>query len=67
MRIALAIVSSDDHALDFLLKYRDELFPGVPVFFCAINDFQPERIVGHNLFTGVYETYDVPGTVEEEL
>jgi len=59
-----AIVSSDDHALNFLLKYRDDLFPGVPVFFSGINDFHPSRIVGHQLFTGGYESYDVSGTLD---
>ena len=59
-----AIVSSDDNALNFLLKYRDALFPGVPVFFCGINDFQPELLAGRELFSGVYETYDVAGTFD---
>jgi len=57
------IVSSDDNALNFLLKYRDKLFPNVPVIFCGINDFQPSRIANHSLFSGVYESYDVSGTV----
>ena len=48
-----AIVSSDDHALNFLLKYRDELFPGTPVYFCGINKFHPSRIAGHESFTAV--------------
>ena len=59
-----AIISSDDHALDFLVRYRDELFPGVPVAFCGINDFKPERIEGVTGFTGVFETYDVRGTID---
>jgi signal transduction histidine kinase/ActR/RegA family two-component response regulator len=59
-----AILSTDDHALNFLLKYRDALFSGVPVFFSGINDFRPERIAGRQLFAGVHETYDVPGTFE---
>jgi hypothetical protein len=58
-----AIVSSDDHALNFLLKYRDELFPETPVFFCGINDYHPSRIANHESFTGVFETYDVSGTL----
>ena len=29
------IISADDDALDFLLAYRDELFPGVPTVFCG--------------------------------
>jgi signal transduction histidine kinase/ActR/RegA family two-component response regulator len=59
-----AIISTDDHALNFLLKYRDTLFPEVPVFFSGINDYRPERIAGRPLFSGVYETYDVPGTFD---
>ncbi len=58
------IIATDDHALDFLLQYRDELFPGVPVVFNGINDYQPSRIAGHELFTGLAETYDVPGTLD---
>lgn len=58
-----AILTTDDHALNFLLKFGNELFPDVPVVFCGINDFHPIRIEGHNNFTGIYETYDVLGTV----
>jgi signal transduction histidine kinase/CheY-like chemotaxis protein len=57
------ILASDDHALDFLLQYRDELFPGTPVVFCGINDFKPERIKGHSGYTGICESYDIAGTV----
>ncbi len=59
-----AIVSSDDHALDFLLKYRDELFPDTPVIFSGINIFSQERLKGKEKFTGIYESYDVRGTIE---
>jgi len=58
-----AIVSSDDHALDFLLEFRDELFPNTPVIFSGINIFSQERLRGKSKFTGVYESYDVPGTI----
>jgi diguanylate cyclase (GGDEF)-like protein len=59
-----AIVSSDDHALDFLLEFRDELFPNVPVIFSGINIFSQERLRGKEKFTGIYESYDVPGTID---
>ena len=39
------IIVSDDNALNFLLKRRDKLFPGVPIVFCCINQ------VCDNLFT----------------
>jgi len=58
------IVSSDDHALDFLLEYRDDLFPGVPLVFSGLNAFPPERLNGKSKITGVYESYDVAGTIE---
>lgn len=59
-----AIVSCDDNALNFLLKYRNDLFPTVPVFFCGINDFDPEILRGTFGYTGVREEYDVSGTVD---
>ena len=59
-----AIISTDDHALDFLLKYRDELFPDVPVIFNGINDYHPSKIAGQKLITGLAETYDIRGTLE---
>lgn len=49
------ILSSDDHALDFLLKYRNELFPGVPVVFCGVDRVEPERLAGHDRIFGVEE------------
>ena len=59
-----AIISTDDHALDFLLKYRDDLFPDVPVLFSGLNDFPPGRLMGKKGYAGVYESYDVAGTIQ---
>ncbi len=61
------ILCADDNALDFLLAFRDELFPSVPVVFCGINDFEEARIFGHRGFTGVTEQYDLQGTLEIAL
>ncbi len=58
------ILCSDDNALDFLLACRDELFPGVPVVFCGINNFQNDRLAGRVGFTGVAEEADLQGTLE---
>jgi len=58
-----AIVACDDNALDFLLAFRDQIFPEVPVSFCGIVDFQPDRIEGHTNYTGVYESYDAAGNL----
>ena len=59
-----AILSTDDPALDFLLEYGDTLFPEVPVVFCGINDYHPERIAGRELYTGIFETNDVKKTID---
>ncbi len=53
------IITTDDPALDFVIKYRDSIFPGVPVVFCAPNRLKPERIAGQKNITGVSEDNDV--------
>jgi signal transduction histidine kinase len=58
------IITVDNPALDFALKYRDELFPGVPIVFCGINGYEPSLIAGRRAITGVAELLDVRGTVE---
>ncbi|MCU7928576.1 MAG: hypothetical protein KZQ97_19345 [Candidatus Thiodiazotropha sp. (ex Dulcina madagascariensis)] len=52
------IIASDNNAYDFLRTYRDELFPGVPVVFCGVNNFEPEQLQGIPAFTGVAEIFD---------
>ncbi|WP_084458093.1 hybrid sensor histidine kinase/response regulator [Desulfocurvus vexinensis] len=56
------VLVSDNNAYDFILDYGDHLFPGVPVVFCGVNDFRPERIAGRAI-TGVVENYDVAQTL----
>lgn len=62
-----AILGTDDHAFQFLLQYRDELFPGTPVIFCGVNDFDPAMLQGHPDFTGIVEKLDIRGTLEIAL
>jgi two-component system cell cycle sensor histidine kinase/response regulator CckA len=61
------IICSDDNALNFLLKTRTDLFPGVPIVFCGINNFADSRIAGHTDITGVVENPDVLGTLQLAL
>lgn len=61
------IICSDDNALNFLLKNRDELFTSVPIVFCGINNFTDSRIAGHKNITGVVENPDVLGTLRIAL
>jgi ABC-type uncharacterized transport system substrate-binding protein len=58
------IISSDDDALKFLRKYREELFPGVPVVFCGINDFSKTKVLGFSNYTGVNEKADFKSSFE---
>ncbi|TWI67226.1 PAS domain S-box-containing protein [Desulfobotulus alkaliphilus] len=62
-----AIIVSDDYAFDFILAYRDMLFPGVPVVFCGVNDYQPSRIEGVEKITGMAESFSVVENVELAL
>lgn len=58
------IISSDDHALSFLLVNRDSLFPGVPIVFCGVNDYTPEALLGQKNITGIVESFDIGATLE---
>ncbi len=62
-----AIISTDEDAFHFLLKYRDGLFPGVPVVFCGVNEFRDSMLAGRDLFTGVVESIDVRRTLDIAL
>lgn len=62
------IIASDNVAMDFLLQFGEELFPGVPIVFCGLNDVQPARLrtAGREI-TGVLENYDVAYNIELAL
>src|SRR4029077_11798365 len=54
-------------ALHFLLDYRDQMFPGVPIVFISV---APERIHGQKIspgVTGVTTTVDVRGSLNLAL
>ncbi|KAF0188607.1 MAG: PAS/PAC sensor hybrid histidine [Desulfobulbaceae bacterium] len=57
------IVASDNNALDFLLLYRDSLFPGVPVVFCGINNIFKYKFTPEGNYTGVNEDLDIESTI----
>ncbi len=50
------IITSDNNALAFALKYRFRLFAGVPIVFCGINNYTPSMIEGQPAITGIAET-----------
>lgn len=58
------IITTDNNALDFMLRYGDELFPGVPVVFCGINNFDDYDLSKHLNYTGVREDFDTGATLD---
>ncbi|WP_243364552.1 PAS domain-containing protein [Fundidesulfovibrio terrae] len=58
-----AIIVSDDNAYQFILAYGQSLFPGVPVIFCGVNDFDPAQIKGRMNITGVVEYPDFEANI----
>lgn len=62
------IIASDDHAVQFLLGPGRDLFPGVPVVFCAVNGYDPaQHRQSERPMTGVVETIDIPASLEVAL
>jgi PAS domain S-box-containing protein len=57
------IMASDDFAYNFILDNQDRLLPGVPVVFCGVNDFRPERLDGRRNVTGLVENVDFESTL----
>ena len=62
-----AVLACDNDALEFLRKYRDELFPKVPVIFSSINDFEERMLDGRKDITGTSENTDYGGTIRIAL
>ena len=60
------LIALDNPALDLALKYRRELFTGVPIVFAGINGFRPE-LLSQDEITGVAETEDMEGALKLAL
>ncbi|MCW3785722.1 ABC transporter substrate binding protein [Plebeiibacterium sediminum] len=58
------ILACDDNALNFMLLYRDQLFLNVPVSFCGVVDYHSNRTENHKLYSGVYESFDIPANLK---
>jgi len=58
------IIAMDNSALEFLMVYRNELFPKIPIVFSGVNFYEPDMIKGHEKWiTGVTEDFSFRGTV----
>lgn len=61
------IVSLDDGALKFNLKYRKELFNNAPIVFGGINFYNPEQFINSQNVTGIFEFTDPLSTLQIAL
>lgn len=61
------IICSDNNAFNFLKKYRDRLFPGVPVVFCGINYAGAKDLAGFSKVIGVSEEADLKAGLDLAL
>jgi|GEM_PF-2762403 len=57
-----AIIVSDNNAFDFIRRHKD-LFGNPPIFFCGVNSFKDQQLVGHPNITGVAENFDAQKTL----
>lgn len=60
------VIVSDDDAFHYAIKYRSQLFPGVPIVFCGVNDLSGEQTAVGNI-TGIVENFDLIGTIDVAL
>lgn len=59
-----AIIISDNDAFNFIKKYKDSLFPNVPVVFCGVNNYEDSMLSGMTKITGVVEVSDIQKTID---
>jgi PAS domain S-box-containing protein len=57
------VIGVDNQALEFLVDNRSELFAGVPIVFCSVDDYSPEMLKGEKNVTGVAGDLDFEGTI----
>ncbi|MBI9091514.1 MAG: response regulator [Desulfobacterium sp.] len=58
------VITSDNSAFEFALKYRESLFPGVPIVFCGLNNYNPAMLRGQKGITGIEESVDFEENLE---
>lgn len=56
------IIVSDNHAYNFVIEHRKDLFPGIPLVFCGMNNYESADISSGNL-TGIVENFDLLNTL----
>ncbi len=58
------IITLDNAAFNFILKYQNILFPNIPIIFCGVNYFEDKMIEGYKNITGVVEFVDFKSAID---
>ena len=53
------VIACDDNAYQFANRNRQQLWPGVPIVFCGVNEFRPQEFSSHENLTGISENNDL--------
>ncbi len=61
------IISSDNIALEFMNRYKNDLFPNSPLVFCGVNNYDDSLTANLRNYTGVTEFSDLKETLELAL
>ena len=62
-----AILATDDNALQSIVNIMDNKLSEIPVIFCGVCDFNPEKYKQYKNITGVVQTADCEKTVKLAL
>jgi diguanylate cyclase (GGDEF)-like protein len=61
------IIAADNGAMDYLIKYGEELYPNTPMVFCGINEINPSILVSKPQYKIVKENIEVEEMIENIL
>lgn len=58
------IICSDNEAFEFIIRYKDEIFPNTPVVFCGVNNYESYNLDEVKSIVGVQEEVDIKSNIE---
>jgi len=58
------IITTDDHAYNFMLEHGDNLFPDKPIVFSGVNILAPETLERKRNIVGIEEGMEIEGNLE---
>lgn len=58
------VTATDDNALQFIMKYKNELFKESKVFFTGINNLSLRKTLDKNIYAGLFEQKDPLSNLE---